>query len=377
MVRRILFLVNSPAFFVLHRLPLALSAKQEGYDVHVATMPGKETSHITAYGLTHHVLPLTRSGKNPLKEIFVFTAIYKLFRQLDPTIVHLVTIKPVLYGCLVARLTGTHSVVAAVSGLGFVFIAKGFRASLIQVGIMRLYRLAFGIKNLCVIFQNNDDLSSFIKTRALTKEKTVLIKGAGVDLVDYPPVIEPGDGIPVVLMAARLLRDKGVIEFVEAARLLYQEEIRARFLLVGDIDPDNPASMTDNELNLLRKEGHIELLGHRQDIPKLFTAANIIVLPSYREGLPKVLVEAAAAGRAVVTTDVPGCRDAIEPGISGLLVPVRDAKALAIAIQRLIEDSCLRQRMGQKGRQLAEREFSIEKIVCAHLDVYKTLEAKV
>jgi len=374
MAKRFLFVVNCPAFFISHRLPLAIAAKREGYEVHVATMPGVASGQIAAAGLIHHELPLTRSGRNPLNELFVFIAIYNLFRQLKPVLVHLVTIKPVLYGGIAARLTRIPSVVAAVSGLGFVFIAKGFKASLIRLGVKALYRLAFGNRNLCVIFQNPDDRSYFVDAGLLVAKKTMLIRGSGVDLADFSISAEPEE-CPVVIMAARLLQDKGVIEFVESAWAIKQRGIKARFLLVGDIDPDNPATLTVEELDVIRGEGVVELLGYRKDIPELFSVSNIVVLPSYREGFPRVLAEAAAAGRAVVTTDVPGCRDAIESDITGLLVPVRDANTLADAIQRLIEDVELRQRMGSAGRRLAEKEFSIEKIVSAHMDIYRMLEA--
>ena len=373
MTRRILFLVNSPAFFVSHRLPLAIAAKEEGYDVHVATMPGKSINRISSAGLTHHVLPLTRSGRNPLKELLVFAAIYKLFCQLKPNLVHLVTIKPVLYGGLAARLAGVPGVVAAISGLGFLFIARGGKATLVRFGVRIFYRLAFGKRNLCVIFQNLDDCNSFIESGVLTAEKAVLIKGSGVDLSDYTPTEKPTEP-PTVIMASRLLRDKGVNEYVEALQLIKDRGIDAKFLLVGDLDLHNPASITVGELDRIREGGCVELLGYREDISELFAASSIVVLPSYREGLPKVLVEAAAAGRAVVTTDVPGCRDAINPGISGLLVPVRNTQALADAIQRLIEDYELCCSMGNQGRRLAESQFSIEKIVKDHLDVYRSLE---
>ena len=373
--KRFLFVVNCPAFFISHRLPLAIAAKREGYDVHVATMAGEASYQIAEAGLIYHELPLTRSGRNPLNEMLVFIAIYNLFRQLKPVLVHLVTIKPVVYGGIAARLTGVPSVVAAVSGLGFVFIAKGLKATLVRLGVKTLYRLAFGKRNLYVIFQNPDDRNRFVDEGILAANKTILIRGSGVNIADFPISIEP-DGCPVVIMAARLLRDKGVSEFVDSGRAIKQRGLKARFLLVGDTDPDNPATVTVRELDAIREEGIIELLGHRKDIPELFSTSNIIVLPSYREGLPRVLVEAAAAGRAVVTTDVPGCRDAIESGVTGLLVPVRDANSLADAIQRLIEDIKLRQRMGSAGRLLAEKEFSIEKIVSAHMDIYRMLETK-
>ena len=371
---RILFVVNCPAFFISHRLPLALAAKQEGYDVHVATMPGEAIDRITVLGLSHHTIPLSRSGTNPLKELLVFIAICKLFHQLKPSVVHLVTIKPVLYGGVAARLFGVPGVVAAISGLGFVFIAKGFQASLIRKVVKSLYRLVFARKNLCVIFQNNDDRNGFVKTGILANEKAVLIRGSGVELGNYTSNIKHSNHL-IVTMAARLLRDKGVNEFVEAACTIGNQGNKVRFLLAGDIDPQNPATVTESELNSIRDEGCVELLGYREDISELFADSSIVVLPSYREGLPKVLIEAAAAGCAVVTTDVPGCREAIEPGVTGLLVPVCDAKALASAIQRLIEDDDLRQSMGKAGRRFAEKEFSIDKIVKAHLDIYRMLLA--
>jgi len=219
-------------------------------------------------------------------------------------------------------------------------------------------------------------MGALVRAVGVGKDKTRLISGSGVDLKDFPVLPEP-DQIPVVVMASRLLKDKGVHEFVEAARILRSRGVDARFQLIGDPDPGNPVSVTAESIQAWREEGVIECLGFRTDIPKLFSQSNIIVLPSYYgEGLPRVLIEAAACGRAVVTTDMPGCRDAIVPDVSGLLVPARDAKALADAIQLLIEDADLRQRMGREGRRLAEKEFSIEKIVQAHLEIYASLEAR-
>jgi len=203
-------------------------------------------------------------------------------------------------------------------------------------------------------------------------DKVVLIRGSGVDLSHYPLLPEPA-GTPVVAMASRLLIDKGVVEFVEAARILRARGVSARFQLIGDLDPGNPASVSAETVRAWQKEGVVECLGFRSYIPALFLQAHVVALPSYREGLPKVLIEAAASGRAVVTTDMPGCRDAIEPDVTGLLVPARDTQVLVQALGRLIEDSALRQRMGQAGRALAEREFGIEKVVDAHLAIYREL----
>lgn len=374
MARTLLIIVNDPAFFISHRLAVAEGARKEGYEVHVASMDGDAVKAITDKGFVHHVLPLSRSGSNPLSELFTLFSIWRLLWCIKPEVLHLVTIKPVIYGGIAARLAPVKGVVAAVSGLGFVFLSNGLKAFMLRKAVSSFYRLALGKKNLRVIFQNPDDRDLLVGIGALDSSKVEMIRGSGVDLGLYSFVPEPQASVPVVCLAARLLRDKGVLEFVEAARILRQRGVEARFQLIGDVDPGNPATVTEAEIAAWREEGGIELLGHRKDIARLFADAHLVTLPSYREGLPKVLVEAAACGRAVVTTDVPGCRDAIDPDRTGLLVPVRNAVALADGLQLLIGNALLRQRMGAAGRALAENEFALEKIVQQHLDIYSKLE---
>jgi glycosyltransferase involved in cell wall biosynthesis len=246
----------------------------------------------------------------------------------------------------------------------------------LREAIKRIYRLALGHANIKVIFQNLDDRSVLVDAGAIQPDRTELIKGSGVALSEYPMRPEP-EGVPVVTFAARLLKDKGVVEFVTAARILRTKNVRAKFWLVGSSDPENPTSVTEEQMAEWHLEGDVELMGFRTDISDLFAKSNVVVLPSYYgEGLPKVLIEAAACGRAVVTTDHPGCRDAIEADKTGLLVPVRDARALANAIQSLIEDPMRRRKMGAAGRAFAEREFSIEQVVEAHLRIYRELLIK-
>ncbi len=261
-----------------------------------------------------------------------------------------------------------------VSGLGFVFLTRGYKAAVLRKLVGFLYRLALGKKNLRVIFQNPGDRDLLLRMGVLCVESVELIRGSGVDLKAYPFVPEPEGSVPIVCLAARLLRDKGVTEFVQAAGLLKQRGVVARFQLVGDPDPGNPATITDAEIAEWEAEGIVEIMGYRKDIASVFAAANLVVLPSYREGLPKVLVEAAACGRAVVTTDVPGCRDAIDPDITGVLVPVRDPLQLANAMDALLKESLRRHRMGAEGRVLAENEFAIEKIVHQHMEIYSKLD---
>lgn len=368
----LLFVVNIPEFFLSHRLPLAIGARNAGFTVHVATGPGSACQEITELNFEHHLLPISRSGRNPFAELRILLGLYRLMLTISPDLVHLVTIKPVLYGGLMARFSGVPAMVAAISGLGTVFVDRDQRRSWIRRGVEWLYRLALGHPNAKVIFQNPDDRAALTDMGAVSKDKTALIRGSGVSLASYPMRPDP-EGVPVVTFAARLLEDKGVREFVEAARVLKERGVVARFWLAGSLDPGNLTSVSEDVLSQWSKEGVVEVLGHQSDIPSLFANSNIIVLPSYREGLPKALVEAAACGRAVVTTDVPGCRDAIDPETTGLLVPVRDPSGLADAIQFLIENPERRKQMGASGRALAEREFAIEKVVDAHLAIYREL----
>lgn len=369
----LLMVINDPGFFISHRLPLAEGARRAGYSVHIATMPGNAVQRIRDLGFRHTELPLSRSGKFFFSELRAICAIWWLLWQVRPDVLHLVTIKPVLYGGICARLAPVKGVVAAISGLGFVYVSHK-QPTFLQNMVTWLYRLALGKRRLRVIFQNPDDRALLVSMGAVQPDRAEMIPGSGVDLSTYP-YFDEVDGIPKVCLAARLLRDKGVVEFVEAAGILRERGVAVHCQLIGDPDPGNPSAVTTSELEGWRKDGAVELLGYRSDIPELFAGAHIVVLPSYREGLPKVLVEAAACGRPVITTDCPGCRDAIEPNVSGILIPVRDSKALADAIERLVYDPGLRRRMGQAGRELAERRFSVDDIVEQHLDIYKKLQS--
>ena len=370
----ILFVVNAPEFFLSHRLPLAVAAQKAGFVVHVAAADGPDLKSIQSLGFTHHVVPFARSGQNPLNELRTLLQLVRLFRRVKPSLVHLITIKPVLYGGIAARLAGIESVVCAVSGLGTVFLADSIPARVRRWVVTRLYQSAFKQNRLAVIFQNPDDRDTLLSIGALKPDQVRMIRGSGVALEDYPFVTEPV-GKPVVVMAARLLKDKGVFEFVEAARLLKHRGINAELRLIGSPDPGNPSSIAQLEFERWSSESDVNLLGYRNDIAAQYADSNIVCLPSYREGLPKSLVEAAACGRAVITTDVPGCRDAITPDVTGILVPAKDSSALADAIQYLIENPQMRIKMGESGRKLAESAFAIESIVEQHMDIYQELLA--
>lgn len=372
---KLLFIVNVDWFFVSHRLPIALEALKSGYEVHLLCAITNQATHqyLEHLGLIVHPHAFSRSGKNIFKELICIIGLYKQMKIIKPKLVHLVSIKPVIYGGIVARIVKIPSVISAISGLGFLFIKrKGLQAQLLRQVALFLYRRAMGHPNQRVIFQNSTDMDALIIAGGVQKDKTRMIRGSGVNLQDFP--IRPeSDGVPIVVMASRLLKDKGVYEFVEAARIINSGGIKAHFQLIGEPDFGNPESVSEKQVQIWQEEGIVECLDFRSDIAKLFSQAHVVALPSYREGLPKVLIEAAACGRAVVTTDVPGCRDAIEPDRSGILVPSHNARKLAQAIDILIEDNTLRQQMGIAGRDLAEREFDIKKIIADHFTIYHEL----
>lgn len=373
--KRMVFVVNIAKFFLSHWLPEALEAKAQGYEVHVATMAGPEVTQIVAAGLTHHVIPLSRSGKNVISELRSFFSIVRLFRRLKPELVHLMTIKPVIYGGLAARLTKVPGVLAVVTGLGYVFIHQGIRALAVRTLVSMLYKAVFAHPNLLAVFENESDKQNFLDDGIVTKDKSRVIDGAGVDLRLYQAVPEPAEPV-IFVFAARLLADKGFSEYIAAAAKVKQRYPQCRFWVAGDIDEGNPASVSAAQIKVLAQQGIVELLGFREDMPRVFSQAHVVVLPSYREGLPKVLIEAAACARAVITTDVPGCRHAVLPDETALLVPVRDVDALALAMLQLIEQPELRKQLGEAGRKLAENRYSIEQTVAAYFHLYNQLAAK-
>jgi len=372
---KILFVLNEPSFFVSHRLAVAQAAMKRGFDVHVATCDGTAVEKVVASGFTHHVVPFTRSGKNPFVEIWALLKLALLFVRLKPDLLHLVTIKPVLYGGFLSRVLRIRGVVAAISGLGSVFRGDSSEG-ILRFFIVCLYKISLRKKNIRVIFQNPDDRETLLSAGIVKAQAVRLIKGSGVDLCAYPALEEPDADAVKVVMAARLLREKGVFQFVEAARILQSRSAhpRVRFVLVGEPDPGNPSTVLAHELDAWQQEDVVDVLGYRDDIAQVFAQSHIVVLPSYYgEGLPKVLIEAAACGRPVVTTDHPGCRDAIVPDVTGLLVPVKDGLALADAVQWLVEHAEQRRQMGRAARTFAEQTFSVDRVVDQHLRIYKEL----
>ena len=377
MNKTMLILVSHVSFFISHRLDLAIAAKNMGYKVKIAFGElDADTKYLKDIGIDIFHVPIQRGGLNLLKDLKSLYSIWCLFRKVRPDILHLVTIKPYLYGGILARLLKVPSVVTAISGLGSLFINNNYISQYLRLLLVPFYRFALNHSNQRVIVQNKEDAKVLVKMGVLNIQKVKLIRGSGVKLEEFNQLDETG-GIPTVCFAARLLVDKGVYDFVAAANLLKNQGVQARFCLAGDLDVKNPTGISKKELNKLKENKNIEVLGHQKDMATLYAKSHVVCLPSYREGLPKTLIEAAAASRAIVTTNVPGCRDAIIPNKTGLLVPVNDPKKLANAIQWLIEHPEERIIMGKSGRQLAVRDFQIKKIIKKHLDIYQELSENI
>jgi len=370
---RLLFVVTEDWYFVSHRLPLAVAALAAGYRVAVATRMKDHAAPIVEAGV--ELLELKhwrRSSLNPLRELAAVAELAGVVRRWRPDIVHLVALKPVLYGGLAARLAGAPARVSALAGLGFVFVQGRALASLLRPFVKLVFRWTLGGKRAMTIVQNPDDRDLLIREGLVQAPQVRIIRGSGVDLCRFVAG-ELHTGRPIVMLMSRMLWDKGVGEFVEAARQATARGADARFVLVGDPDPENPAAIPLAKLREWNESGVVEWWGQRTDAPEVLAQARIVVLPSYREGLPKVLLEAAASGRPMVATDVPGCREVVEPGVTGLLVRPRDAGELAEAMLRLIADPDRCREMGQRARQLAEREFGVEAVVARTFDLYREL----
>ncbi|MFH2104565.1 MAG: glycosyltransferase family 4 protein [Chloroflexota bacterium] len=365
---KILLFANTDWYLFNFRLKLAERLHAEGYEILMLSPRGEYSLRLEEKGFRWQELSLSRRGLNPVVEAFTIWRLIRIYQKEQPDLVHHFTIKSVLYGSLAARLAGIRSVVNSITGLGYVFLPGGVFKTILRSFILLLYRIA--MRGTQVIFENEDDQNTFLRYGFIRPEDGYLIPGVGVDTDRFVPGPEP-DGTPVALFASRLLWDKGVGEFVHAARLIQKQGIQARFVLAGRTDPGNPASVSMTQIEAWRDEGVIEWWGWVEDMAALFQQANIVCLPSYyREGLPTVLSEAAACGRPIVTTDHPGCRDAVKDGETGVLVPVKDPVSLAAALGTLLGDAGLRQKMGNAGRLYATQNLSAGNIITKILEVY-------
>lgn len=370
---KILFVATEDWYFLSHRLSLASAARDAGLEVSVATAPGGLRHAIEKEGLKFFPLLLRRNSKTPMGEILSIAQMASLYKTLSPDLIHHVALKPVLYGSLAARLAASPAVVNAITGLGYTFINGGLRKHLLRKAMELGLRLTLSHRNSRVIFQNPDDQNLFIQKGIIKRPQARLIPGAGVDTTRFVPSPEPS-GCPAILFPARMLWDKGVGELVQAARILRERGLGLRVLLAGRLDPCNAASVPEQQLKDWEREGLVQWLGNVADMPSLFARCHIVCLPSfYREGIPLALIEGAASGRPLVTTDTPGCREIVRHGHNGILVPVKNVPHLVEALHTLVSSAEMRQEMGQRGRELVINRFSKEIVVGKTLDIYQEL----
>ncbi len=374
--RKLLYIVNVSWFFVSHRLLHGVSARSVGYDVHVATRVTSvfDGERIREANLTLHDIPMGRGDTGPVYDFMSLIHLFRLLRRLRPDIVHLVGMKPLVLGGLASRLLRIPFLVVAIPGLGTAFTAIGPFARIRRALIVRLLRMSIRRTRVRLIFQNVHDLETFVRLNIASREYSRLVRGSGVQLSKFAPTEEPAGALRI-LLAARMLRSKGVLEFVEAARQLSASFPDAQFLLAGDIDAANPDSLRREDLPSTVSTGPVKWLGHVEDMSTLLSSCHIVCLPTfYGEGVPRVLIEAAASGRPLVTTSIPGCDDICVDGLNGLLIRPRSIDALVDALGRLMRNPAQRRSFGQAGRKRVETHFSLELVVRRLLEVYEEFD---
>ena len=371
MAKRLIYIVSEDWVFVSHRLTLAKQAIKDGYDVAVITNISNHEDVLLSAGLKVFNINFCRSFKRPFSDIHSIYQLIKLFRLLKPEVIHNVGLKMSLISSIAAFIARVPVAINAYTGLGYVFSSNDILARVIRLLLNSPLKYLNHRASTWVVFQNEDDEALFENSNLINKERTLLIKGSGVDVNEFPFSDElPGQ--LKVMLASRLLWDKGVGEFIEASRQLKISYPEVTFVLVGDVDEQNPLSLTKEIIDSWVNEGFIEWWGHKQNMPEVLKLAHIVALPSYREGLPKVLLEAASIGRALVATDAPGCREIVRDGVNGFLVQAKESKYLAEAIEKLILNKELRTQMGLKSREIIETELSSEIINKQFIELYNS-----
>jgi len=373
MKNKLLFVVNVDWFFISHRLVLAEEALKNGFEVFVACEDTGRSNEITDKGIKFIDFPFSRSGTNPISELSTLIKLYKIYNEIKPDLVHHITLKPVIYGTLISRLFKLKGIVNAVSGLGYNFTAG--RKGLAQKIMIQLLRIGFKRNNLTIIFQNDDDKKVFSDLNIISCNNCVVkIKGSGVDLVKYPQSNFPSFDLIKLLFPARMLWDKGVKELRIASEILKEKyEGRIQILLSGMADDGNKAGVPSSYLEDWHDDKFVRWIGHQDKMLPIYQDCHIVVLPSYREGMPKSLIEACAIGRAIVTTDAIGCKECVDEGLNGLKVPVYSTKELAFAIEKLILDHKLIQEMGKNSRKKAVKEFDVNDVINRHIGIYNSI----
>lgn len=372
--KKIVYLVNVDWFFISHRLPLARAARNAGAEVIVAAGDTGKGASLEKEGIRFVSLPFSRQGTSIFQELSTVHSVFSFLKRTKPDLLHTVSIKPVLYGSLLSRFFNAWPVVNAISGLGYVF-SKEKKASLLRRAVSRFYKTALGNTKSITIFQNPSDREILLNSGLIRMEQTSLIRGSGVDCSKFIPSPFPEN--PVVMLPARMLWDKGVGEFVQAAEILHPKFPNTRFVLVGPADDENPSAINRETIaEWTASRPYLEWWGPKEasEMHQITSQATIIALPTfYPEGLPKCLLEGAACGKALVASDIPACREIVRDGVNGLLVPYKDSKALSLAIEKILRNPDLLKKFGKNGRNFACTEFAEEIIVSQTFELYRKL----
>ena len=367
MKKKILFIVNADWFFCSHRLNIGVEAIKNNYEVHLATKFTGCEEKLIPLGFKIHPITFDR-GSNLIKTAKSFFQIFFLIKKIKPDIVHAITLKPIIFGGFAAKFLTNLSFVASVSGLGYLFISSDLKALILKFFAKFFIRLAFSKENLKVIFQNQEDLKEISRMCNLNFKKTILIKGSGVDLNFFKPLRKEPNS-KNILFASRLLKSKGLLEFIKSAKVMNSSDFT--FLVAGMLDKENPDCISEKQINEWERNGIIKYCGYIKNMRDLISQSKVVVLPSYYgEGLPKILIEAAACGKPIITTDHQGCRDAIIPNKTGILIPPRDTKALTSALKKLLNSPDLCKKMGLAARNYAIENFDIKSVNEKHLRIY-------
>ncbi len=355
--------VNVDWFFLSHRLQLAKSILADGNDVYIIAKDTGRKQEIINHGIKFIDAPFERSGTNPLEELGLITFLYKLYKRNKPDIVHHITIKPAIYGSVALRFFRNNiRLINAISGLGYNFI--GNRASIVQKLVLRLMNIGFKRNGVNFIFQNPDDKAFYHSLNYLNEHNNIIIKGAGVNHAEFDYVKPILKEKLIVVFSGRMLLDKGLVEFMEATRILKDKFYnKVEFILMGDIDINNKASVSLDLIQEYSFEGYLTWLGHQENVKSILIKSDIVCLPSYREGLPKALIEAMAIGRPIITTDAPGCRECVDDNLNGFLVPVKSVSELANKLDILLSDELLRLNMGIASRNKMVKELSLQNVI--------------
>ena len=374
-----MLVANTSWYLFNFRLPLIKDLRSHGYIVTLVAPHDSYTKFLVAEGIKVHPWIVSRSSVNPILELKAIIDLIRIYRREKPELVHHFTIKACLYGTIASKFSNVFKVVNAITGLGHVFLGNKKRNQLLRSLLKPLYKAVFMAKRAAVVFQNADDQERLIKLGITAQSRTLLIRGSGVDISYFSPINDNAGKFksPIqLLFPSRIIREKGIIELLEACKKIWKDDINLELLIAGGLDHGNRSTLTSQELDFISADPHIYCLGHVDDIRTIYAASDLVVLPSWREGLSRSLIEAASMERPIITTDVPGCRDVVDHGHSGLLVPLKSSRAIELAIRLLINNPELARKLGKTARQKAIDQFQVSLVNTSTIKQYDIMFEK-